>query len=106
MSVIESFFDTTVTGSRVTGVNPTGSDITTASGVFLGTFAVETELDQLYFTNDLGKEYDFYTYTDSDIKKGDTLVTGADTYDTKAVSVYTDREGDVESYLKARVVKI
>jgi hypothetical protein len=104
MSVIETFYDTTVTVSRVSSISPTGSDVVSAVGTVLGTLAIETEPEQLYFTNDIGKEFDFYCNDTEDILIGDTLTTGGKSYNVKALSDYTDRQGDIESHLKIRVV--
>lgn len=104
MSTIETFYDTTVTVSRVSSFNPTGSTVTASTGTVLGTLAMETEPEQLYFTNDIGKEFDFYCDEDSDILIGDALLTGTKEYDVRALSDYKDREDDSESHLKIRIV--
>lgn len=105
MSVIASFYNTTVTITRTSVPSPTGGNVATTVGSAFGVFRIESEPQKLFVANNLGKEFDFYTDEIIDIAIGDQLTTGSDTYDVKAVSSYEDLLDDSDSYLKCRVVK-
>lgn len=104
MSVIETFYDTTVTITRGSTSTPTSGDSITTIGTVIGVFRPVSDKADLYIENNTGNEFDFFCDEPTDIEVGDDLIS-TETYNVLGVSVYEDLEDDTESYLKARVSK-
>lgn len=106
MSTIETFYNVTAMNTRRTIGTPTSSDaITTVSSSLLGVLRPVTDKATLFVETNIGREFDFVTDEDADVKIGDNLYIDSAKYDVLGIAAYEDLEGDIDSYLNVRVAK-